>query len=269
MQSSFIGIFDSGVGGLAVHRAARELLPHQAFIYVADSGFAPYGDREPAYIAHRVAAIADALVERGAQALVIACNTATVTAVAALRAKHPIPIVGIEPAIKPAAALSRGGRVIVLATQRTTQSEAVARLCVRYGAGAQIILQACPGLADLVEAGHIDGEAVTNLLKRYLTPVAARAGDVIVLGCTHFTFLADRIRGLVGPDVVLIEPSAAVARQLARQLPADPVPAHSGPASETFYTTAATPPAIGAVMSKLLGRRVEALAAHGLGLAMR
>jgi glutamate racemase len=109
MRSSFVGIFDSGVGGLAVYRAAREVLPHEAFVYVADSGCAPYGDRDPAYIARRVSEIADSLVRVGARALVVACNSATVTTVAALRARHSLPIVGVEPAIKPATAIGRKG----------------------------------------------------------------------------------------------------------------------------------------------------------------
>ncbi|HRO22537.1 MAG TPA: aspartate/glutamate racemase family protein [Nitrosomonas europaea] len=120
MQSGFIGIFDSGVGGLAVYRAARKLLPHQTFVYVADSGFAPYGNRESAYITCRVTEIADALVNNGAKALVVACNTATVTTITALRAKYSLPIIGIEPAIKPATAISRNGRIVVLTTQKSS-----------------------------------------------------------------------------------------------------------------------------------------------------
>ncbi len=268
MRSSFIGIFDSGVGGLAVYRAARKLLPHQEFVYVADSGFAPYGSREPSYIAHRVAEIADALVKRGAKALVVACNTATVTTVATLRAKHSLPIVGIEPAIKPAATLTRNGRVVVLATQRTAESEAVAQLCARYGAHSEIMLQPCPGLADQVEAGNVDGEEVEEMLKRYLAPALSMASDVVVLGCTHFTFLADQIQRLVGPKVAIIEPSEAVARQLAHRLSSSHMlSARETHTTDLFYTTAASPSAVGDVMSKLLGRRVEVLAADGLGLS--
>jgi glutamate racemase len=268
MKSSFIGIFDSGVGGLAVYRAARELLPHEAFVYVADSGFAPYGNREPAYIARRAAEIADTLVNCGAKALVVACNTATVTNVAALRAKHSLPIVGIEPAIKPATEKGRFGRVVVLTTQRTAESAAVAQLCIRYGANSNIVLQPCPGLADQVEAGNIDGEIVLGMLNRYLAPAMSMATDAIVLGCTHFAFLAAQIQSVVGHRVAIIEPSGAVARQLARRLPSGHAPSeHQGRATEAFYTTAASPLAASEVMSKLLGRRVEVLTANSLGLA--
>lgn len=268
MQSGFIGIFDSGVGGLAVYRAARKLLPHQAFVYVADSGFAPYGSRESAYITRRVTEIADALVNKGAKALVVACNTATVTTVAALRAKHSLPIIGIEPAIKPAAAISRNGRIVVLTTQKTAESEAVAQLCVRYGAHVQIMLQPCPGLADQVEAGNIDGEEVKEMLRQYLAPAISLTSDVVVLGCTHFTFLANQIQNLAGPQVTIIEPSEAVARQLAHRLSSSQmISASQAQATEAFYTTATSPSAVSNVMSKLLGRHIEVLEANGLGLA--
>lgn len=268
MQSGFIGIFDSGVGGLAVYRAARKLLPHQAFVYVADSGFAPYGSRESAYITRRVTEIADALVNNGAKALVVACNTATVTTVTALRAKHSLPIIGIEPAIKPAAAASRNGRIVVLTTQRTAESAAVAQLCVRYGAHVQIILQPCPGLADQVESGNIDGDEVKKMLRQYLAPAISLTSDVVVLGCTHFTFLTDQIQNLAGPQATIIEPSEAVARQLAHRLSSSQMTsANQAQATEAFYTTATSPSAVGDVMSKLLGRRIEVLAANGLGLA--
>ncbi|HNS58726.1 MAG TPA: glutamate racemase [Nitrosomonas europaea] len=268
MQSGFVGIFDSGVGGLAVYRAARKLLPHQAFVYVADSGFAPYGSRESAYITRRVTGIADALVNNGAKALVVACNTATVTTVTALRAKYSLPIIGIEPAIKPAAAISRNSRIVVLTTRRTAESEAVAQLCVRYGTHVQIMLQPCPGLADQVEAGNIDGEEVKEMLRQYLAPAVSLANDVVVLGCTHFTFLADQIQNLAGPQVTIIEPSEAVARQLAHRLSSSKMTSvNQAQAAEAFYTTAASPSAVGDIMSKLLGRRIEVLAANGLGLA--
>lgn len=270
MQSNFIGIFDSGVGGLAVYRAARELLPNHAFVYVADSGFAPYGDREPSYIANRVIGITDALVKSGALALVIACNTATVTTISELRAKHALPIIGIEPAIKPATALSVTGKIVVLTTQRTAESDAVARLCQLYGNDSHIVLQACPGLADYVEAGNIDSLDVSDMLKQYLATAIAIAADVIVLGCTHFTFLTAQIQRLVGPDVAIIEPSTAVAQQLARQL--DLVSSGLNNhvcATETFYTTACSPNTVEAVMSKLLARPIEVLTANHLGLVCR
>lgn len=268
MQSGFIGILDSGVGGLAIYRAARKLLPRQEFVYVADSGFAPYGHREPPYIVRRVSEIAEALVKYGARALVVACNTATVTAITALRAQYSLPIIGIEPAIKPAAAMTKSGRVVVLMTQRTAESEAVAQLCVRYGASSHIMLQPCPGLADLVEAGNIDTEEVEEMLNLYLAPAVAISSDVVVLGCTHFTFLAGHIQRLVGSKVVIIEPSEAVARQLVQRLSSSQVPTlRKARITEAFYTTAPSPSTVGDVMSSLLGRRVNVLGASSLGLS--
>lgn len=262
----FIGIFDSGVGGLAVHRAARALLPGHDFVYVADTGHGPYGGRPTGYIVERSAVIAEALARQGAAALVVACNTATVTAVAELRARHALPIVGIEPAIKPAVAASAGRPVFVLATQRTAESDSVAELCRRHGAEAPIHLQPCPGLADQVEAGHVDGGVVTALLEEYLAPALAAGPAVVVLGCTHFTFLADQIQRRLGAGYTVIEPSEAVARQLARRLVGGAAEPGRGTGQEAFYTTGAMPGDVGRVMSALLGRPVEAMPGSSLGL---
>ncbi|MGE0862042.1 MAG: glutamate racemase [Gammaproteobacteria bacterium] len=265
LPAGFIGIIDSGVGGLAVLRAVRELLPAEALVYVADSGHAPYGDKPADYIAGRVDVIVARLEALGAKAVVIACNTATVTAVEALRARHALPIVGIEPAIKPAVAASPRGRILVLATQRTAESAAVATLCARHGGDADILVQPCPGLADLVEAGLVDPTACDALLRRYLSPTRAERLDAVVLGCTHFTFLEPWLRDLLGPAVAIIEPSGAVARQLARRLPWA-APADAG-GEEYFFTTGAAPREAAAVMSRLLARRVDVEAAEALGIA--
>ena len=263
-----VGIFDSGVGGLAVQRAVRALLPAQPLIYVADSGYAPYGERDDAFIAERAALIADALIARGAFALVVAFNTATVTTLDVLRTRCAVPIVGIEPAIKPAAQLTRSGSVLVLATPRTANSAAVARLCAQFGAERDIILQPCPGLADRVEAGAIDDQATLDLLRHYLAPATQGAVDTVVLGCTHFAFLHAAIRSLLGPAIAIVEPSDAVARQLLRRLPGSPVQAsRDASCQDAYYTTAADPARVGAVMSKLLGHAVEVSCASALGLA--
>ena len=264
LPAGFIGIIDSGVGGLAVQRAVRALLPAETLVYVADSGHAPYGDKPADYITGRVGTIVARLEALGAKAVVIACNTATVTAVDTLRARHALPIVGIEPAIKPAVAASPRGRILVLATQRTAESAAVAALCARHGGDADILVQPCSGLADLVEAGLADAEACDALLRRYLAPALGERLDAVVLGCTHFTFLEPWLRDLLGPRVAIIEPSVAVARQLARRLPW-PAPADAR-GEERFFTTG-TPDEAAAVMSRLLARRVSVEAATSLGIA--
>lgn len=213
-----IGVFDSGVGGLSVLHAIRRALPAEDLVYVADSGHAPYGDREAAYIEARVTEVARFLLARGVKAIVVACNTASVVAIARLRAGCPVPVVAIEPAIKPAVAITRSGIVGVLATRQTLASPSVARLCAEHGARAEIVLQACPGLAEQVERGELTTAATRALLAGYLAPLLARGADTVVLGCTHYPFLAGLITELAGPDVTLVDPAAAVARELARQL---------------------------------------------------
>jgi glutamate racemase len=236
-----IGVFDSGVGGLSVLRALRARLPHEHFVYVADSAHAPYGDRSPGYVLTRAAAVAGFLASMRAKALVIACNTASVLAAARLRALHAMPIVAMEPAIKPAALGTRTGVVLVLATTRTARSPSVARLCRSHGQGVRIIVQACPGLAEQVERGDLRGSATRRLLRRFLRAGIDAGADRIVLGCTHYAFLADEIAAIAGPAVTLVEPSDAIARQLARVLGA----AEAVPAAETgamtYFTSGSTP----------------------------
>lgn len=217
-QGAPVAVYDSGFGGLLVLQALRARRPDLSYLYVADSGHAPYGDRDPQQVRQRALAIAAAVFAQGAQALVIACNTASVVAAARLRERHGQPIVAMEPAIKPAVRLTRSGVVLVLATRRTVQSEAVAALCREHGGGVRILLQACPGLVEQVERGACDDATTRALLERHLAPGLAAGADTIVLGCTHYAFLAAPIRRLAGAGVTLVEPSEAVAAQLARRL---------------------------------------------------
>jgi len=235
-----IGVFDSGVGGLSVLREIRRALPHEDLIYVADSGHAPYGDRDSDFIETRSVAIVDFLLARGAKAIVIACNTATAAAVATLRARYRMPIVAMEPAVKPAAANTRSGVVGVLATRGTVESAAFAQLIERFGADAKVLAQACPGLVERVEAGDPSGPESRALVERYVRPLVEQGADTLVLGCTHYPFLAPLIAEIAGPDVAIIDPAAAVARELKRRLETASLlsPAtHRG--EETFWTSAA------------------------------
>lgn len=213
-----IGVFDSGVGGLTVLRAIREQLPFEKLLYVADSGHAPYGERDAAYIANRCTIISDYLIQQPVKALVVACNTASVLAIDRLRNEFDVPIVGIEPAIKPAASVTRSGVVGVLATQRTVQSPGVKRLCELYGQGVEVILQPCPGLVEVIERGELNTQETIQLLTKFLSPLLEAGADTIVLGCTHYPFLREAIQSIVGNAVTVIEPGAAVARQLGRRL---------------------------------------------------
>ena len=213
-----IGIFDSGIGGWSVLREIRRELPREHLLYVADSACAPYGDRPGEFIVNRSRRLADWLVAQGAKALVVACNTATAAAVAELRAHHDLPIVGIEPAVKPAARESRSRVIGVLATSQTLASEKFSRLLDAHGQDVTVLTQACPGLVERIEAGDLDGPETRALLAGFVSPLLAQGADTLVLACTHYPLLLGTLRELVGNDVTLVDPAPAVARELARRL---------------------------------------------------
>jgi glutamate racemase len=252
-----IGVFDSGVGGLSVLREIRRELPAENLIYVADSAHAPYGDKPQAFIKARSFAITRFLLDRGAKAIVVACNTATGAAVASLRNHFTLPIVAMEPAIKPAAAQTQTGVVGVLATSRTLASHNFVKLFERYGSEAEILPQACPGLVEQVEAGDLAGVKTRNLLERYLSPLLTKGADTLVLGCTHYPFLRPLIQEIAGPNVAVIDSSGAVARQLCRRLEAhDLLAGADEPGSEQFWTSA-DPAMAGPVIGQLWRSAVE------------
>ena len=221
-----IGVFDSGVGGLSVLRHIRALLPQEHLIYFADTSFAPYGNKAESIVTERVLAIARFLIERGIKALVVACNTATITSIKALRAHYPdLPIVGVEPGLKPAAALTASGKVGVLATSRTLAGEKflLLREQISAASGARFLLQGCPGLADQIELGQLNSPATIALLERYVQPLLDQGADTLVLGCTHYPFVQEAIQEIAhrsGQPVTLVDTGAAVARQLKRLLAA-------------------------------------------------
>lgn len=223
--------------------ALRRALPGESFVYVADSGHAPYGERSTDFLRGRADAVFGFLREQGARTVVLACNTLSVALARELRERHPLPIVAMEPAIKPAVAATRSGKVLVLATSGTVRSDAVARLRERFGAGVEWLLQACPGLAEQVERGERDSPATQALVARYVEPAMAKGADTIVLGCTHYAFLSQVIRSVAGPGVVLIEPSEAVARQLVRVWPGQG-PAVAAPQPALRYLTSGAPAAL-------------------------
>jgi len=211
-----IGIFDSGVGGLSVMQAIRARLPHAELLYAADTAYAPYGDRSEEFLCDRSERIARFLCNQGAQMIVVACNTATAAAVAALRTASPtLPLVGVEPGVKPAVALSSARRIGVLATTRTLASEKFRRLAEAHADGATLVLQPCPGLADAIEAADARGSGLDVLVERYCAPLRDAGVDVAVLGCTHYVFARDLFERAL-PGVRLVDTADAVARQTAR-----------------------------------------------------
>lgn len=209
-----IGVFDSGVGGLSVLREIRKRLPHEHLIYVADSKYAPYGDNSVEYVQYRSQQIARFLLKKRIKVLVVACNTATAAAVDQLRAQLNIPIIGLEPAIKPAVKMSKTGVIGVLATQRTINSERLYALAIRYAPQTKVIAQACSGLVEKVEANHLDRYETRRLIKKYTDPLLQQNADTIILGCTHYPFLHNTIRLVIGRDIHLIETGIPVARHL-------------------------------------------------------
>ncbi|NOT11468.1 MAG: glutamate racemase [Methylococcaceae bacterium] len=213
-----VGVFDSGVGGLSVLQEIRRALPQENLLYVADSAYAPYGEKASQFIEERSIAITEFLISRQAKAIVVACNTATGVAVASLRARFSLPIIAMEPAVKPAVANTKSGVIGVLATSRTLSSNNFTNLFNRYGADVEILMQACPGLVEQVEAGDLMSEDTRKLLERYLAPALSRGADTIVLGCTHYPFLKVLIEEIAGPNVSVIDPSPAIARELRRRL---------------------------------------------------
>ena len=221
-----IGVFDSGIGGLSVLKALQAALPHEDFIYLADNGHAPYGERDTAHVLARSRAVTQYLARQNIKALVVACNTATAAAIDLLRTEHPyLPIIGVEPAVKPAVALSKTGRIGVMATRSTLASARFQALLAAQAGVAEFVLQPCDGLADAIERGASIQDA-TELIAVCARNTGAmglfgtKPGqiDTLVLGCTHYPFVSDHLQALVGPDVKLVENGEAVARQTQRLL---------------------------------------------------
>jgi glutamate racemase len=234
-----IALFDSGAGGLSVWREVAALLPNESTIYLADHAHVPYGLRPAAEIEALTHAAVAWLLAQGAKLVVIACNTASAAALASLRQRWPgIPIVGMEPAVKPASERTRSGKVAVMATPGTLQAGRFSSLVERYAGGVEVYTQVCPGLVEHVEAGELDGPALESTLHGYLDPLVAAGVDHLVLGCTHYPFLVPVIRRVVGEEITILDPAPAVARQVQRLLQTDDCLANGAEQpTHRFYTT--------------------------------
>lgn len=213
-----IGVFDSGVGGLSILDEALKQLPRHHYIYLADSANAPYGEKSAAWIANRSSQMCRYLVDQGCDAIVVACNTATAEAIAQIREELQIPIIGVEPGIKPAAMQSQNGVVGVLATEATLNSDKFNALLATLPGHCRFIKQAGAGLVPLIEDGQIESPAMRTLLQTHLRGIVEAQADTLVLGCTHYPFLKNQIRELIGASITIIDTSDAVVRQLSRQL---------------------------------------------------
>lgn len=208
-----VGVLDSGVGGLSVWKELIETLPNEKYVYVADSGHCPYGPRAKSYIIERTFKISEFLIEKGADIIVVACNTATAAAIESLRSNFDIPFVGMEPAIKPAALHSETGVIAVLATQGTFKGELYIGTLNRFASGIKVIETVGTGLVELVEKMEWDTPEAEALLRKYIEPVMAAGADHLVLGCTHYPFLTGAIEKIVEGKMKIINPAPAVARR--------------------------------------------------------
>lgn len=213
-----IGIFDSGVGGLSVVRELQRLLPYESYYYCADNAWFPYGELGEEQIRDRVISLSRFLVNRGAKLIVIACNTATAAAVESVREELQLPVVAVEPAVKPAVQLSRTRRIAVLATPHTLTSRRLAKLISSYAKEISVVRQACEGWVQQVESGEVDGERAMDLVSAAINPLKEQGVDVLVLGCTHFPFLRPIIEQVAGSGHWVIDSGMAVARQVERLL---------------------------------------------------
>ena len=270
-MSSSIGLFDSGVGGLSVAREIMRQLPAHSLIYLADQGHAPYGQRPLAEIRDFAGGITRFLLAQGSQVIIVACNTASAAALHWLRREFPdVPFVGMEPAVKPAVERSRTHHVGVIATAATFQGELFASLMDRFAADVVVHTQVCPELVPLVEAGELNSGRAREVLRTYLEPLLAARIDELVLGCTHYPFLRPLIQEMAGPDVEIIDPAPAVARQTGKVLAnAGCLGGGSEPVRHRFYTSG-DPARFQAALSDLIGVRapVVQVAWQGLQLAV-
>jgi len=257
-----VGVFDSGVGGLSVLLAMLEHLPAERFTFVADERCLPYGDKPQHEITDRVLTLSNWLRNKGCKALVMACNTATAAGANQARTIHVNwPIVGIEPAVKPASMMTRTGVVGILATTNTVASERFKTLVERFDPLAKVIAQPCPGLVELIEQSPLPKADIDALLRPIVADLLAKKADVIVLGCTHYPFVAAQISALAGPGVAVIETGMPVARQLKSRLENEgllnQLPAHGDLADRVSFFTTGDPVAFKKKLLSLLGAQWE------------
>ena len=251
-----VGVFDSGVGGLSVAREIRRALPSEPLLYVADTAYLPYGDRTDEEVRARTLAIGEWLQREGAKVLVVACNTASGAALEALRERLAIPVIGLEPALKPAVRETKAGRVGVMATRGTLRSARFQRLVDNYADGVEVVRDPCPGLADLVEDGLLGGPELAERMEGYVAPLREAGVDTVVLGCTHYVFVRDAIQQALGPGVRLLDSGEAIARRT-RQILSESGALHPDDEGSFRFLTTGDPAEAAVVVQRLWGEPVE------------
>lgn len=237
-MSAPIGIFDSGVGGLSVLRAIRQQYPEENLLYLADQAHVPYGLRSLAEVRQFSEDITRYFLQYEAKLVVVACNTASAAALHSLRHTFPaIPFVGMEPAVKPAAETTKSGVVGVLATPATFQGELYASVVERFANGVRILQDTCPGLVEQIEQGNLDGSETLAILRQALGNMLEENIDTVVLGCTHYPFVIPQIEAISGPQVRVIDPAPAIARQVGRLLDQHNLKASTSQQGQSTYLT--------------------------------
>ncbi|MDQ6968825.1 MAG: glutamate racemase [Mariprofundaceae bacterium] len=254
MQPSkqIIGVFDSGIGGLSVLKHIHARLPNEPLVYLADSAFMPYGCKPPSIIEDRCLHIADFFTKHHCKAIVLACNTATAVSIHHLRKKYSYPIIGMEPAIKPAVIRSQTGVIGVLVTNGTANSEKFNQLKQRFGTHINMIVQPCPGLVESIEAGNtVNNTVVYEMLKGFLQPLLQQGIDTLVLGCTHYPFVIPLIRDIIGEHITIIDSGHAISCELERQLNLHHLRTPSKTIEPIQFWTSGDIQCVGSVISKL------------------
>ena len=251
-----IGVFDSGVGGLSVLSQIRRRLPAEDLIYLADQAHVPYGPRQLEEVRRFSAVISRYLLEQGAKLIVVACNAASAAALHDLRSSFPqAPFVGMEPAVKPAAEFTRSGVVGVLATPATFQGALYASVVERFAQGVRLIQATCPGLVGQIEVGNLLGAETRRILEEALLPMLAEGIDTIVLGCTHYPFVIPLIQEIAGPQVRVVDPAPAVARQVGRVLESRALLNPGNSSGGLRCLTTGDPARLQALLAQLIGER--------------
>lgn len=253
-----IGVFDSGVGGLSILKEMQTVLPCEDILYVGDIRYAPYGDKSLEFILQRAITICDFLIAKQVKAIVVACNTATVSVVTLLREKYNTPIVGVEPAVKPAALYSKTGHVGVLATERTINSDSFKSLTNNYQKLACFHTVVAHGLVEQIEKAQLSSLKTSQLLENLTAPLIDKNIDSIVLGCTHYPFikplLKSVLKSLIADPIMIFDTATPVANELKRRLITASLITDSQVKGKTVFFSSADPISSAQVMSQLLGQ---------------